>query len=387
MRSDVRPLVSVIIPAFNYGRFVEDAIESAKRQDYPNIEIIVVDDGSTDDTENRLSPRTDITYVRHSNRGLPATRNTGIQLATGEYLQFLDADDLLEPDSVRKRVEALEARTDASFAVCRTRRFGRLTTTRALSWLQPEWRLPAERRLGLDFMHFNIAPPHAFLVRASAVRKHNLLFDTALKACEDYDFWINLARLEGLPAVVDSCFVRYRIHPGSMSKSYANQFHHDAILCRRVFGIFEHSPKWIDPGMETDFLCAMLSAATLTARRLWHERRNEFQEFLDGHAMMLLWRLVHASGGSPPSPDAYVYLSKARATLAKMCWKDKSITEAPLSALIHIPGNGGIFFVRSVSEHEPSVTCREIARTAKFDASFALSAFWRIGKRPKASTR
>jgi glycosyltransferase involved in cell wall biosynthesis len=100
------PLVTVLIPTFNYGRFVPEAVESALAQTYPHREIIVVDDGSTDDTPSRLAPYRDrIQYIYQANRGPDAARNTGIRAARGEFIGLLDADDLWHPRKLELQMQ------------------------------------------------------------------------------------------------------------------------------------------------------------------------------------------------------------------------------------------------------------------------------------------
>src|SRR5690242_10687505 len=100
---DARPApgVSVIIPAYNYARFLPQAIESALQQDYPEFEVLVVDDGSTDNTAEiaAVYSRADkrVRYLHQKNAGLPAARNTGIQHARFDFIGFLDADDAWLP--------------------------------------------------------------------------------------------------------------------------------------------------------------------------------------------------------------------------------------------------------------------------------------------------
>jgi glycosyltransferase involved in cell wall biosynthesis len=103
-------LVSIIIPAFNDVAWLSAAVDSALSQTYPSCEIIVVDDGSTDGTGALIRSRYGgrVRYVHQPNRGLPAARNAGLALASGEYVQFLDADDILLPSKVADHVGILE---------------------------------------------------------------------------------------------------------------------------------------------------------------------------------------------------------------------------------------------------------------------------------------
>jgi len=110
--------VSVIVPTYNCARYIGEAIDSVSSQTRRASEIIVVDDGSTDDTEGVLRSYVDtgiVRYIRQSNQGPGAARNTGIASATGDYIAFLDADDALTPDSLEKRVGLLEIVPEMGF--------------------------------------------------------------------------------------------------------------------------------------------------------------------------------------------------------------------------------------------------------------------------------
>src|SRR5437016_1233967 len=106
-------LVSAVIPAYNYARFVCRAVDSVLAQTYPHLECIVVDDGSTDNTLEVLAPYGDhIRVITQKNAGLSAARNTGVRNAGGEYVGFLDADDWWQPQKIAKQVALAEKRPE-----------------------------------------------------------------------------------------------------------------------------------------------------------------------------------------------------------------------------------------------------------------------------------
>lgn len=281
------PLVSIIIPAYNYGHYISEAVDSALAQTWSNCEIIVIDDGSTDSTREILAAYGDrIRYHYQPNSGLSAARNTGIELARGEFLQFLDADDLLGRDSIEQRLSTLAANPTAAFAVCPCRvfvdRFGR-------RWSWNGWPLPHEGEMDLALVYFNIAPPHAFLVRASAIHDLDFRFDTTLKACEDYDFWFRLASAQGLPAVSARGRVHYRKHAASMSRNRASQYSHDVILSEKVVAYLEDCI--FARRYAANYLIALLASSLITLRRLAHTCRTDAESYLHGHIMHVVRQL------------------------------------------------------------------------------------------------
>lgn len=117
-------LVSIIIPVYNSENTIKDTIESAINQTYSNLEIIVVNDGSTDKSENKIVAFNDsrIIYKFQENQGSPIAKNLGLSIAKGKYIQFLDADDLLSADKIENQVKLLNGKTD-TICVCRTKIF------------------------------------------------------------------------------------------------------------------------------------------------------------------------------------------------------------------------------------------------------------------------
>ncbi len=103
--------VSIIIPAYNQARYLGAAVQSALDQTYANVDVLVADDGSTDDTAQVAQQFTDprVRYIYQENRGLSGARNTGIRHATGDFLTYLDSDDLFLPQKLEILLPALQA--------------------------------------------------------------------------------------------------------------------------------------------------------------------------------------------------------------------------------------------------------------------------------------
>jgi len=115
----MQPLISVIIAAYNSGRLLTETVESALRQTYPRREIIVVDDGSTEDLRAHLAPYGDaISYIRQDNAGAGAARNNGLRAAAGDYIAFLDHDDLWLPAKLEVQLAAAARHPESGLIVC-----------------------------------------------------------------------------------------------------------------------------------------------------------------------------------------------------------------------------------------------------------------------------
>ena len=211
-----RPLVTVIIPAHNHGHYVCQAVDCALGQAWQPVEVIVVDDGSQDDTPLRMQAYAGrVVYVRQENRGLSGARNTGLRHATGRYVQFLDADDLLDGDKIRRQVEALEADAGAGIAYGDAAFF---------QHDNPDGRtLYPEYQGARDVTPETISGRNPFPVNAVLVRRDLFAavgnFDESLRSLEDWDLWMR-AVLSGVRAIyVPGSLCLIRVHGSNMSRN------------------------------------------------------------------------------------------------------------------------------------------------------------------------
>jgi glycosyltransferase involved in cell wall biosynthesis len=207
--ANIAPLVSVVVPAFNPGRFIVDAIESVLAQTHQGLEIIVVDDASTDGHKELLElylPR--IRYVRQEHAGSAVARNRGVLLSRGKYIAFLDADDLWVPDKLRKQVDLMEQDADAiliysDFSKSTTPGQGGESTLE----LRKHWKAGQEftSLLRENFIHTS-----SVLVRKDSLSESGM-FDPMLINAQDWDLWIRLARA-GKFLFINEVLSHYRVH-------------------------------------------------------------------------------------------------------------------------------------------------------------------------------
>ena len=207
-------LVSVIIPTYNRADLVGEAIESALRQTYPACEVIVVDDGSTDETPAVLARYGDaIRRVRTANRGCAAARNTGVGLARGDYLAFVDSDDLLMPDKLATQVPVLETHPEVGFVYGPILLFGPELAGEVVD--QPI-RPDPEGSVAVEIFLTTRIGFGSVLLRRSAVERVSG-FDETLRYNEDTDLLLRVA-LDWKAACVDTPLGRQRWHPARKSR-------------------------------------------------------------------------------------------------------------------------------------------------------------------------
>jgi glycosyltransferase involved in cell wall biosynthesis len=206
--SEACPLVSVVIPTYNRATIIIKTIDNVLEQTYPNIEIIIVDDGSTDDTSERLRTYGDkIQVIRQANAGAAAARNRGIEAARGEFVALQDSDDLWLPEKLSRQVALLRrAGESAGCCFCNallSRADGRKQTAFEEAWLFP----PYSEGIWTNVSEV-LATRFVFFCQTAVIRRNTLRmvgrFDEKLKVHEDYDFALRLALVESCKWVFTS---------------------------------------------------------------------------------------------------------------------------------------------------------------------------------------
>ncbi len=209
MVREVEPLVSIVIPCYNQGNYLRQAIESVLSQDYSRIELIVLDDGSTDDTRAVLAPYAGkFHYETHANMGQARTLNKGWGMSKGEFLSYLAADDFLLPGTVRTSVEKLIADPKIVLTYCDFNVIDpksqvlRQVRTREFSYRDLAVRIVCQPGPGVFF-------------RRDAFERAGF-WDGLLRQIPDYEYWLRLG-LEGAFVRIPEVLAAYRVHDRSQS--------------------------------------------------------------------------------------------------------------------------------------------------------------------------
>ena len=183
------PSVSVIIPSYNCAHYLPKAIESALAQNYADLEIIVVDDGSTDDTPNVVTPYLDrITYIRQANKGLPGARNTGIRAAKGEFIALLDSDDSWLPEKLIRQMPLFE---DPAIGIVYTDFCVLYADGRTLPSYLAERPLASEGFVLDNYIRSRFLFPSTMVLRREAMEQCGL-FDEKMLAAEDVELFARI---------------------------------------------------------------------------------------------------------------------------------------------------------------------------------------------------
>ena len=203
------PLVSIVIPLYNYSRFINDCLESCTQQRYDNVEILVIDDKSTDDGAQKVKDwrKKDrrVKLLRHKwNQGYSAAKNTGIIAANGEMIVHLDADDMLTPKSITKRLAAFTDDIDMVHGTARN-----FQGNHTYAWcLQKNKTLEVNPKVTIH--------AQGVMIRRACYEKYGL-YDEELRAKADKEMWVRLREVAGITMVrLNYPVAYYRMHGKSM---------------------------------------------------------------------------------------------------------------------------------------------------------------------------
>jgi glycosyltransferase involved in cell wall biosynthesis len=209
------PLVSVIIPTYNRAGLVRQALASVKAQTYRDFEIVVVDDGGTDDTYEVLSADRELRVLRlPSRRGVSAARNTGISAARGEWLAFLDSDDLWLPDKLARQILWLEGAPE--LRLCQT---DETWVRRGVRVNKPAGHRKMAGQIFLPSLSRCMISPSAVMLHRRLLEAHGG-FDATLPAAEDYDLWLRLTWRYEVGLVDEPLVIKRGGHPDQLSAQW-----------------------------------------------------------------------------------------------------------------------------------------------------------------------
>jgi glycosyltransferase involved in cell wall biosynthesis len=261
------PVLSVVIPAYNVGRYIAVAVASALDQTLAEIEVIVVDDGSTDDTHVILERFTDprLRILRKPNGGLSSARNVGVAAATGRYIGFLDGDDAWRPGKAMRQVSALHAEpgvgitySHSAYMDVEGRETGRLLVSG-----------PDRPSLRDMILRNRVGNGSTAVVRTEALLAAGP-FDERLRSCEDWEMWVRILRDTRTTALlVPEVLTLYRINPSGLSMDFSGFLHGaEAAAARIAAETPEVSPALVRRGLAMSYRIAATKALHGGSRRI-----------------------------------------------------------------------------------------------------------------------
>lgn len=227
-------LVSVIVPNYNHGRYLGDAIDSILAQTYQQHETIVIDDGSTDNSREVAAAYGDqIRYIYKDNAGLSAARNTGLENARGEFVALLDADDMYEPNFMEKLVTTLGRNSDFDGVYCGYQ----FVDEHGEDLAQAETRVIPSGQLYEAMKGGNFWVPESAMMRRKCYVTAGP-YDETLRACEDWDVWLRILAKHKILGVAD-VLTRHRVLPNSMSSDPTRMIDNRLAVVKTHFGTLD----------------------------------------------------------------------------------------------------------------------------------------------------
>lgn len=222
-------LVSIIIPTFNRNTLLQRALNSIYKQTYSNFEIIVVDDGSTDQTDKMIKDRfPKVRYLPQPNAGVSRARNKGIEIAHGEWFAFLDSDDEWLPQKLANQISLLKSKPD--YKICHTEE----------QWVRDGIKVnQMKKHKKTGGWIFSQCLPLCAMSPSSIVIHNSIFselgcFDTTLPACEDYDMWLRITAKYPVLYIDEPQIIKYGGHNDQLSKKHWGMDRYRIIALQKI---------------------------------------------------------------------------------------------------------------------------------------------------------
>jgi glycosyltransferase involved in cell wall biosynthesis len=262
------PLVSVVIPTFNGAHFLEETIGSVLRQDYPSFEILVVDDGSTDKTQEVLASFGErVTVILGSHQGVAAARNLALDRARGEYVAFLDYDDIWVAGKLKRQVEMLIS-GPFDFVYTDAEEFNSAGVIHASFFSNfPLLREPG--RVVESLTDRSIPLTSTVVVRRELLERFRLRFNPQAVVAEDVGFFLEIAARGGRFGVIPEQLTRRRLHDSNISAHHLNRFIYRVIVFTDILARYGEADR--------DYLACVRRGLRLANYRVGEGRWAELQ--------------------------------------------------------------------------------------------------------------
>lgn len=217
-----KPEITVFMPVYNAQRYLKEAIDSILDQTFENFELLIINDGSTDDSAKIVEQYQDsrIRLVHNDgNQGLPYTRNRGLELARGKYLAIMDADDVSVKNRLQIQYDMLEANPNLT-VVASGKELLSDTGKKTYGFMEKLFSYifhgkPEDIRI--DFIFHNILVNSSTMTRLEFVKKHNIKYNSKCVVMQDYEFWTQICAKKGKIRVIRKPLVMYREHMENIS--------------------------------------------------------------------------------------------------------------------------------------------------------------------------
>ncbi|MBS1550260.1 MAG: glycosyltransferase family 2 protein [Bacteroidetes bacterium] len=260
--------ISIIVPCYNQEKFLEETLLSISNQTFLDWECLLINDGSTDKTEDickkwvSKDPR--FSYYKQDNQGVTKTRDFGLDIASGEWIQFIDADDIIDPFKLEI---SLQYSSQANVIICN---FGMLVGNH----IEPPFcdltssEISFENLLSRWDIDFNL-PIHCVLIKKELIG--NTRFKTNFKANEDWIFWLEIFnKKEILTKFINQQLAFYRYNPEGASKQFNSVFQDNFDVNQYIFDQYDESVKQL--------LFKRINYQNLSLRKINHDQKNYIQQ-------------------------------------------------------------------------------------------------------------